>query len=1161
MDDEDAMFGSAGGSRASWRNASPAASFTTGGRKLSFTQASSRSKSGWPWKRDPQVTPAPALPSSRWTSAITRLPRPEDEDNGGGNTAGAAAARQQFARGTFEEEEFEETGGEADQDDYYSRGSGGGGSSPGSLPGSLVRGNSRAWTGRGSARGAAAAAAATSAARPPFVSRPAASFSGQQPQGRGGAGAGVLGGPQGVAQLQREVDMELESMTQSATSFASGSSSHASRNTRGNGGIGPVAATAQFRRGEQWFESGGGGGGGGGGSGSGSGGARRRTNRAAGRGGDGGDDTAALFASAAVRTGPGASDHAAISQSPKRSSFGGGVGADGAMSASSRPPWGLDTDKIEEQVRSLLLTVSKLKSRNESLKERARKSEQAAIVAREELDDVKEEAAHAAASSAWVNSLTKAGGANGGIAKEHEEKKRKRDEERRKLLSGMAYEDDDDAALDGLRGGRGGFGLCRHLARRFRRCTRRHTPLNRDVQKVGLRFGRSVASYFGFFQFLFVNSAWVSLIYMVQVGVHLVTLASTGTVQQYNASDGQTLTSAPISWGSFEGFIPEWLLFSAYGTSERVLYSACLVVSSLFLVITTAMRLVGEHRKSTLSAEQEGKMKHGKLALNVWDFRFHQPDDVAELKVSIANQVAVLLAEDDLLARLKMRTFKAKLKLTIRRSICLFLFLCLQGASAVAIIYFTMEASNIQKLMREVVGAIPVDLVPIAVSVINGILPPFIKILVKQMKWDSEGAYVKVLVTLIYIAKTFNAILQVTAFLLLADPVMLTQPSDSIFGVPGYVFRSRDFMASYVELQWLPATSSGSGNSSTTTTTTTATSSEVATDVLVEPNPATFNKCRGNQVGSQLFTLVLTEFVMHKLFGLLFPAINWLKAKVKKTERKKSEFNVALKTISLLYFIQLCLFSVPLLPVGAIFIPVLLWINFKWERLILVLAQSKPKKAWRAKDAGAFFVRFYLISCTIGFVFAHTVLTTHTMPKLCDMQVESMPAFYTDLSDSDLEFSDLHCHLVTQNATLEGLSYAQFQAEFAGGKSMKRAFCACRFACGPFVQDSNAYESVYEVLISVPALGIIMTGFVENVTVLWFVILFAYLLYSFRGNTIVAGNDERDEAELQFTLQVQAMHRKDRGLQKKLTLLQEQLRLKEESFHELERELSRTRAS
>ena len=103
--------------------------------------------------------------------------------------------------------------------------------------------------------------------------------------------------------------------------------------------------------------------------------------------------------------------------------------------------------------------------------------------------------------------------------------------------------------------------------------------------------------------------------------------------------------------------------------------------------------------------------------------------------------------------------------------------------------------------------------------------------------------------------------------------------------------------------------------------------------------------CRTDQAGSQIFgSLLLTEFVMHKLLGVGVPSLQYLTSRVRKKPFKKSEFDVALKMIGLLYFQQLLLISFVFLPISGILSLVFLYLTFKFEIFVLKRSQAKPKK-------------------------------------------------------------------------------------------------------------------------------------------------------------------------------------------------------------------------
>ena len=494
---------------------------------------------------------------------------------------------------------------------------------------------------------------------------------------------------------------------------------------------------------------------------------------------------------------------------------------------------GYSAAEIEGKLKGLYEILGKAKSHNKQLKKEVEKKQRTIRALREDLHVTKEALAHEEAEKEyekWQANLRltgKTAGQAGGIAREYEEKRRRRDEDRRKLISGMAIGDDDEE-LVGKSDVRGGV---TRIWRRLRWWFIRHMPLNHDVNAVEWRFGHSVQSYFVFFQLLFINALFVGLIMLIHVLVHVITLAIAGTQQV--VLDGMNITTAPVNWGAFEGLAPSWLLFSSYGAAENLNYSTCLFLSFFLLIVYTSIRWTQEDKKVQLESSGDGNMKHAKTALNCWDHRFSDVDDAQELQVSIGNEITLLLDEDDIAARISSRSFRDKVKLLVRRILCMLIWLALQGGSLVGIIYLTLASSDIEKAVRESGIGLTVDLVPIFVSVINAILPQIIIQVVKQMRFDREGKYIQYQVALIFITKTLNAIFQVLSYLLLADPFLMTQPgSDSVLGIPGRsTFASRDFVDSYLEVVYVNG---------------------IGTTTLREAENPSYSNCRGNQVGSQV---------------------------------------------------------------------------------------------------------------------------------------------------------------------------------------------------------------------------------------------------------------------------------------------------------------------
>jgi hypothetical protein len=76
--------------------------------------------------------------------------------------------------------------------------------------------------------------------------------------------------------------------------------------------------------------------------------------------------------------------------------------------------------------------------------------------------------------------------------------------------------------------------------------------------------------------------------------------------------------------------------------------------------------------------------------------------------------------------------------------------------------------------------------------------------------------------------------------------------------------------------------------------------------------------------------------------------------------------------------------------------------SFKSEKFLLLQFQSKPKRPWRAQDAGAFFIKFYLVTfLLVGVAVTYFTLSSNTFAKSCAMQDASVGLCLTSALDSN----------------------------------------------------------------------------------------------------------------------------------------------------------------
>ena len=338
-----------------------------------------------------------------------------------------------------------------------------------------------------------------------------------------------------------------------------------------------------------------------------------------------------------------------------------------------------------------------------------------------------------------------------------------------------------------------------------------------------------------------------------------------------------------------------------------------------------------------------------------------------------------------------------------------------------------------------------------------------------------------------------------------------------------------------------------------------------------------------SQAGQNLFTLLFTEWVMHKIFLFLFPLIKWLKAKVTKKEFKKSSFDITLKMIGLLYFQQICLVTIPFFPLAGCLMSLFLFANFKLEKLVLYLFYQKPKSAWSGKDSSAFFLRLFLASVFISLSIMHKFLAGETYPKLCTNQDTDMQkkTFFIDHACVQQQYHLQFFKNVTEAAgnrwktackgdlVLGGVDEASLdtwwndiytnrtdwyeeinktiapQGQNCPNKDAPQEdnveamrYCACSRACGPFVNVTNGYEPI-EALIQRNAISKeLYDAFIASPFASWMVALLIFMRYLFKKNSFEVEQDFSEEKDFQFKDIIGNLNRRNMQLQKKVNRLQ-----------------------
>ena len=155
----------------------------------------------------------------------------------------------------------------------------------------------------------------------------------------------------------------------------------------------------------------------------------------------------------------------------------------------------------------------------------------------------------------------------------------------------------------------------------------------------------------------------------------------------------------------------------------------------------------------------------------------------------VAEHITVKLHEDATKGAAQERSKRETYILYAKRFVLFLLYMIVQVSGWSVIIYLTANSRAVSGQITALVGQeIPLDIVPIAVSVINAVLPAVITKLTELEGWESQGDFIKQKTTKIFMAKTFNVIIQLFSYAELIDPYMYTQ-DEEVFGLKQTLIR------------------------------------------------------------------------------------------------------------------------------------------------------------------------------------------------------------------------------------------------------------------------------------------------------------------------------------------------------------------------------------
>jgi hypothetical protein len=525
-------------------------------------------------------------------------------------------------------------------------------------------------------------------------------------------------------------------------------------------------------------------------------------------------------------------------------------------------------------------------------------------------------------------------------------------------------------------------------------------------------------------------------------------------------------SNTPIVMGD-SLLLPGFMLFSSFLPSERFQYTLNVIVFNFTLTGLALRKIVVEdiYMKRADLIDGEHDFSLSKDILGGWDHSLTNGTEVTDLFGILAQAYREKLTELISAGAKKSRSNLKILELYGRRILVSLIYLTIQFASYTAIVFLTVQSQSIQNGLKNIafLKQLSTFIVPAAVTAINSSTPWIYERLTEYELWDSGQTELNMLLIRMYLSNMANLLILAISYAMLADPFMLADNES-------YSLRQK-----------------------------------------VEQSSSDSFTCRMNQAASGMFSLILTEFALN---GLVYLAVGYLNIFVNRYihSMAKKEFNIAQRMVSLLYFVSLMTLTFPFAPLSVIFFPLMLSLRIKWEKYISLQFYSKPKSLWAPHKAGSFFAMFFLISILVVALPASVYfLSRSSFPKSCALQDHEI-----GLCDGDLDTDTNICELNPNSDYYVLYSKSSYC-------SPGYPDCICQDACGPFIDNTNAFAPFRSSLQGVQVLDIFWEYIVKTSYGAWVMTCLFYVVAKMRRNTIKVNSDSFKEKEKSAEAHIQSL--------------------------------------
>ena len=442
-----------------------------------------------------------------------------------------------------------------------------------------------------------------------------------------------------------------------------------------------------------------------------------------------------------------------------------------------------------------------------------------------------------------------------------------------------------------------------------------------DLRYIEARFGEGIVVYFQFQRWLWFLNVLALLLTMLIVGWQWVQMLSANDAVVWMPASKE----APTLVVPFVSHVPHFVLFSFVSKSGLgpYIYSATLLTLAAFLVGMAVHKYStekGKEKADSVYAAADAN-KFSRLAFSGWDFNLMDQSAVEDAKIQAAEDLEMSLKESEMLAARANRTKAERNRLLRRRAIGISLNTLMIGGSWAAIFLVTIWSSdkaNIESMpfLEKVANVMP--LTNIVLSLINAILPFLTSRIVKFEQYDVLATAFKMETTRLYLGKILNVLV-----------LMYTGANSFVGGgtlrLPGLSSR------------WQPDGQCSYGLHEPTSSC---------------PDNALCWQCPEDELGWVLFKTLILDFFAGKVVAVGIGEAKRARGRKKNDMTKaKSDFQTSSEVIELLYVQAVAWLAIPYLPVVSIWQPIVLYINFKWDKWVLLRYKRKPVRTFAARKA------------------------------------------------------------------------------------------------------------------------------------------------------------------------------------------------------------------